>query len=68
VGTTLASDPIYYYNRPATSGSHGYGAVLLAGAEMIELLRNPTFDIEIRLRTYHYVPKDGGKTDYREHR
>lgn len=68
VGTTLASDYVYYYHRPALSGSHAYGAVLLAGAEMIELLRNPTFEIQYKLRTYHYVPKDGGETDYREHR
>jgi rhamnogalacturonyl hydrolase YesR len=68
VGTTFASDPVYYYHRPALAGSHGYGAVLLAGAEMIELLRNPAFEIQVKLRTYHYVPKAGGATDYREHR
>jgi hypothetical protein len=31
--------------------------VLLAGAEMIRLLRNPGIDIQYKLRTYHYVPK-----------
>ncbi|MFT3783371.1 MAG: glycoside hydrolase family 88 protein [Nibricoccus sp.] len=68
VGTTFASDAVYYYNRPANIYAlHGYGPVLLAGAEMIQLLKNPTIDIQSRLRTYHYVPKSGGKTDYREH-
>jgi rhamnogalacturonyl hydrolase YesR len=68
VGTTFASDPIYYYNRPVSVYAlHGYGPVLLAGAEMIRLLKNPAIDIQIKLRTYHYVPKDGGTTSYREH-
>ncbi|RJG10751.1 hypothetical protein D3872_21715 [Massilia cavernae] len=67
VGTTFASDQVYYYNRPtSTAALHGYGPTLLAGAEMIKLMGNPAFDIEHRVRTYHYVPK-GGQTDYREH-
>ncbi len=68
VGTTLASDQVYYYNRPTSVHAlHGYGPVLLAGAEMIKLLKNPKVSVEYKLRTYHYQPKDGGKTDYREH-
>jgi hypothetical protein len=68
VGTTFASDPVYYYNRPANVDAlHGYGPVLLAGAEMIKLLKNPDIDIQVKLRTYHYVPKSGGPTSYREH-
>jgi hypothetical protein len=31
------------------------------------MLKNPAFTIDYKLRTYHYLPKDGGKTDYREH-
>lgn len=60
VGTTLASDHVYYYNRP-TSAHHGhaYGPVLLAGAEMLRLYRNQgkLFDIKLQFRTYHFVPK-----------
>jgi unsaturated rhamnogalacturonyl hydrolase len=57
VGTTLASDNVYYYNRPQSPyATHGYGPLLLAGAEMIRLLRNPAIDVQYRLRTYHYVP------------
>jgi rhamnogalacturonyl hydrolase YesR len=58
VGTTLASDHVYYYNRPqSVFATHGYGPVLLAGAEMIRLLRNPDIDVQYKLRTYHYVPR-----------
>ena len=58
VGTTLASDHVYYYNRPqSVYATHGYGPVLLAGAEMIRLLQNPAIDIQHKLRTYHYVPR-----------
>jgi len=68
VQTTLAGDQVYYYNRPtSTTAMHGYGPMLLAGAEMIRLLNNPAIDIQYRVRTYHYVPKDGGQTSYREH-
>jgi rhamnogalacturonyl hydrolase YesR len=57
VGTTLASDHVYYYNRPqSVYATHGYGPVLLAGAEMIRLLQNPAIDVQHKLRTYHYVP------------
>ncbi len=68
VGTTFANDQVYYYHRPANIHAlHGYGPVLLAGAEMIKLLNNPNYRIDIKLRTYHYVPLDGRETSYREH-
>jgi rhamnogalacturonyl hydrolase YesR len=39
VGTGMAFDPAFYYNRPVNvHAAHGYGPVLLAGAEMINLL------------------------------
>ncbi|QOY94129.1 glycoside hydrolase family 88 protein [Massilia sp. UMI-21] len=67
VGTTLAGDMVYYYNRPTSVHAlHGYGPMLLAGAEIIKLINNPAFEIQHKVRTYHYLPK-GGKTDYREH-
>ena len=68
VGTTFASDQIYYYNRPTSvKALHGYGPTMLAGVEMIQMMKNPAFTVEYKLRTYHYVPKDGGSTNYREH-
>ncbi len=40
VGTGMGFDPAYYYHRPVNAfAAHGYGPVLLAGAEMIELLK-----------------------------
>jgi rhamnogalacturonyl hydrolase YesR len=68
VGTTLAGDQVYYYNRPTSPHAlHGYGPTLLAGAEIIKLINNPAFKVEFKVRTYHYQPKDGAPTDYREH-
>ncbi|MGB7623882.1 MAG: glycoside hydrolase family 88 protein [Terriglobia bacterium] len=53
VGTTAAYDAVYYYNRPTDPGAmQGYGPVLMAGAEVIAMLRS--FDIERTLNTFHY--------------
>jgi unsaturated rhamnogalacturonyl hydrolase len=53
VGTTAAYDAVYYYNRPAEAAAmHGYGPVLLAGSEVIAMLRN--FEVERKLNTFHY--------------
>jgi rhamnogalacturonyl hydrolase YesR len=41
VGTSYACDYPYYYNRTFTDDQHGYGATLMAGAEIIKLLNNP---------------------------
>jgi hypothetical protein len=38
----------------------GYGPVLMAGAEMLTLLRS--FDIDHTLNTFHYRPKNAPKT------
>lgn len=41
VGTGMGFDPAFYYYRPVNVyAAHGYGPVLLAGAEMLELLKN----------------------------
>jgi unsaturated rhamnogalacturonyl hydrolase len=46
VGTGMAFDPAFYYFRPTSPfAAHGYGPVLLAGAEMINLLKNRQFEI-----------------------
>ncbi|MFA9388696.1 MAG: glycoside hydrolase family 105 protein [Prolixibacteraceae bacterium] len=46
VGTGMGFDPAFYYYRPiSVYAAHGYGPVLLAGAEMIQLVK--TFKIEI---------------------
>jgi unsaturated rhamnogalacturonyl hydrolase len=41
IGTGLGWDDTFYLTRPTdVNAAHGYGPVLLAGAEIIELLRN----------------------------
>jgi unsaturated rhamnogalacturonyl hydrolase len=41
VGTGMAFDPAFYYNRPVNvAAAHGYGPVIMAGAEMLQLMKN----------------------------
>ncbi len=41
VGTGMAFDPAFYYNRPVNvAAAHGYGPVIMAGAEMLLLMNN----------------------------
>ncbi len=41
VGTGMAFDPAFYYHRPVNvAAAHGYGPVIMAGAEMLKLLKN----------------------------
>jgi rhamnogalacturonyl hydrolase YesR len=48
IGTNYANDYTYYYHRPATDDIHGYGPVLLCGAEIVKLLKNPDLKITAR--------------------
>lgn len=46
VGTGMGFDPAFYYFRPVNVyAAHGYGPVLLAGGEMIQLLKKNAFKI-----------------------
>ena len=46
VGTGMGFDPAFYYHRPINVyAAHGYGPVLLAGAEVINLLKGKAFEI-----------------------
>jgi len=46
VGTGMGFDPAFYYYRPINLfAAHGYGPVLLAGAEVINMLKNNQFEI-----------------------
>jgi hypothetical protein len=37
----MAFDPTFYYHRPThVFAAHGYGPTLMAGGEIIDLLRN----------------------------
>jgi rhamnogalacturonyl hydrolase YesR len=41
VGTGMGFDPAFYYYRPTHSlAAHGYGTTIMAGAEIIKLLKN----------------------------
>jgi len=46
VGTGMGFDLMFYYYRPTSPfAAHGYGPVLLAGAEIIELLKKNSFEM-----------------------
>jgi rhamnogalacturonyl hydrolase YesR len=46
VGTGMGFDPAFYYYRPVNVyAAHGYGPVLLAGAEVITMLKTHKFEM-----------------------
>ncbi len=46
VGTGMGFDPAFYYHRPISPfAAHGYGPVILAGSEVINLLKNNKFEV-----------------------
>lgn len=46
VGTGMGFDPAFYYFRPVSKfAAHGYGPALLAGAEVLFMLKNRKFEI-----------------------
>jgi rhamnogalacturonyl hydrolase YesR len=64
VGTGMAFDPAFYYHRPVhPAAAHGYGPVIMAGAEVLKLTRN--FEIEINDSAVMFY-KPG--TDWRNYR
>jgi unsaturated rhamnogalacturonyl hydrolase len=55
VGTGMAFDPAFYYYRPVNvAAAHGYGPVIMAGAEMIKLSKN--FQIVINDSAVMFYP------------
>ena len=54
VGTGMGFDPAFYYYRPVNVyAAHGYGPVLLAGAEMLLLLKKNAFRINDSALQYY---------------
>jgi len=54
VGTGMGFDPAFYYYRPVNVyAAHGYGPVLLAGAEMLLLLKKNSFRINDSALQYY---------------
>ena len=46
VGTGMGFDPAFYYHRPISPfAAHGYGPLILAGSEVINMLKNNKFEI-----------------------
>jgi unsaturated rhamnogalacturonyl hydrolase len=46
VGTGMGFEPAFYYHRPTSPfAAHGYGPVLLAGAEVVRMLKTWRFEI-----------------------
>jgi hypothetical protein len=67
IGTNLDFDLPYYYFRPTSVFAvHGYGPVLMAGAEMLTLLKNPSFTITPRVNSIYFVPTSGAASPYME--
>jgi unsaturated rhamnogalacturonyl hydrolase len=64
VGTGISFDPAFYYNRPVNvAAAHGYGPTLMAGAEMIKLLKN--FQVVINDAAVMFYPQG---TDWKKYR
>jgi len=64
VGTGMAFDPAFYYHRPVhVAAAHGYGPVIMAGAEMLKLIKN--YEIVINDSALMFY-KSG--TDWRNYR
>ncbi|MXN90845.1 glycoside hydrolase family 88 protein [Flavobacterium sp. Sd200] len=56
VGTGMGFDPAFYYYRPVNNyAAHGYGPVLMAGGEIIRLVKNS--DIKLNDSALQYYKK-----------
>ncbi len=57
-GSNFDLSPMYYYARPVSVDAlHGYGPVLLAGAEVLNLLKNPNITIANSVGSIYVSPK-----------
>ena len=62
VGTGMAFDPAFYYHRPVNvAAAHGYGPVILAGAEMLQLIKNYQIVINDSAVMFYKLGTDWGK-------
>lgn len=67
VGTGMGYDPAFYYHRPVNKyAAHGYGPVLLAGAEMIELLNRHHPKMNDSAVLYYGTPQATDKPIFEE--
>ncbi|HEY0944246.1 MAG TPA: glycoside hydrolase family 88 protein [Opitutaceae bacterium] len=57
VGTGMGFDPAFYYHRPVSPyAAHGYGPVLLAGAEMITLRQGKGIQANVNDASVQFAP------------
>ena len=57
VGTGMGFDPAFYYYRPVSvHAAHGYGPVLLAGAEVLVLRQGAGAKAEINDSSVQFAP------------
>ncbi|MCM1312687.1 MAG: glycoside hydrolase family 88 protein [Bacteroides sp.] len=57
VGTGMAFDPAFYAYRPVNNfAAHGYGPVIWAGAEIIEMVRSRC--VKLNDSAIHFYPQD----------
>ena len=57
-GSNFALDLPYYYYRPTSPlAAHGYGPVLLAGAEMLRLLHNNSISVTNEVGSTYFMSK-----------
>lgn len=67
VGTGMGFDPAYYYHRPvSSSAAHGYGPVILAGAEMIRLINLNNPEMNDSAIQYYYNKQKSDKPIFTE--
>ncbi len=60
VGTNFdLSVPYYYYRPTSVDALHGYGPVLLAGAEVLKMLKNDNISITPSVGSIYVSPKPG---------
>jgi len=54
VGTGMAFDPAFYYHRPVNNfAAHGYGPLILAGAEMYKMMEKNKFKVNDSALQYY---------------
>ncbi len=59
-GANFDLSPMYYYDHPVSVDAlHGYGPVLLAGAEVLKMLKNENITIVSSVGSIYVSPKPG---------
>jgi len=58
IGTGFSDDIVYYYHRPTSMFAlHGYGPTLMAGSEIIKLIKNENLNIDRENDSFRFTIK-----------